>query len=50
MNNLTYLIAAYSAIWLILAFYIFVLIQRNQQLVRKLDDLEARLKRQESDG
>ena len=48
MKNLNFLIAAYSAIWFILAFYIFVLIQRNQKLVRKLDELEARLKRHES--
>ncbi len=42
-GNLNYLIAAYSAIWLVLGAYIFILIARNRRLHKRLEDLEQRL-------
>ena len=43
MNNLVYLILAYSAVWLVLATYIFVLVARNRRLNQQVEDLAARI-------
>lgn len=44
MDNLNYLIAAYSSVWLVLGFYIFTLIRRNHNLAEQLKVLEDRVK------
>ena len=43
MNHLTYLIMAYSVVWIIIAFYVFVLISRNRRLSQQIDMLESRI-------
>ena len=48
-SNLEYLVAAYSVVWLILAFFIWVLINRNRKLLKQLDELESRLEQLERD-
>ena len=41
MENLGYLFAAYSVIWLVLFGYIFSIARRQQNLKRQLDILEG---------
>lgn len=43
MKHLEFLFAAYTAVWLILSFYIFVLIRRNRRLEHLLDQLASKV-------
>ena len=42
-----YLTAAYSAIWLILAYFLTVLVLKNRRLARELEQLEQRVSNME---
>ena len=44
MENLNFLIAAYTVIWAIIGFYIFLLIKRNRKLLNQVEDLETRIR------
>ncbi len=44
MNGLGYLTAAYSAVWLILAYFITSLLLKNRRLLRELSQIEQRVK------
>ena len=43
MENLGYLFAAYSVVWLVLFGYIYLLYTRQQKLKQELDALSGRL-------
>ena len=43
MSNLVYLILAYSAVWVVLTAYIFILVMRNRHLQKLVDDLASRV-------
>lgn len=42
-SNMTYLVAAYSAVWLVVAGYLFVLLKRNRRLNLLLSQMESRI-------
>jgi len=42
-DHMSYLIAAYSAIWILIAFFLFVLMMRNRRLLNQVKELEDRL-------
>lgn len=48
MKNLGYLASAYTAIWLVLSFFLAKLYMKNQKLNREIDQLETRIKDLES--
>jgi CcmD family protein len=43
--NLTYLFAAYTAVWVLLFLYIFMLSRRNRTLQKEIDELRQLLRR-----
>lgn len=43
MKNLEYLASAYTAIWLILAYFITTLLLKNRRLARQIEDLKERM-------
>ena len=45
MTNLSFLFAAYSAIWLVLFGYLFSLSRRHRSLERQIEDLRRMLER-----
>ena len=45
MENLGFLFAAYSAVWILLFAYVFVLSRRNRSLEREIEELRALLQR-----
>ena len=48
MNTMHYLFAAYAAIWIILALYMFSIHSREKRLSEELRDLRQMLERQQS--
>jgi len=42
-NDLSFLIAAYTSIWIVLAIYILVLLRRNRNLTEQISELEERM-------
>ncbi|MDR9459529.1 MAG: CcmD family protein [Dehalococcoidia bacterium] len=44
MENLEYLAAAYSVIWLAISVYMFILYRRQRQLRREIDSLKEKVK------
>ena len=46
MTNLSFLFAAYTAVWVLLFVYILVLARRNHALKKDIEDLRALLERQ----
>jgi len=48
MKNLWYLVAAYSAVWAVVAAYLVVLLRRNKRLNDTITQLEERLNRLEN--
>lgn len=42
-QNMPYLVAAYSAVWLVVASYLLVLLRRNKKLDQAVTVLENRL-------
>ena len=48
MKNLGYLASAYTAIWLVLSFFLARLYLKNQKLNREVDHLESRIKELET--
>ncbi|CAM2068763.1 CcmD family protein [Sulfidibacter corallicola] len=47
---MSYLVAAYSVVWVVVSIYIFTLIRRNRDLDKTVETLEARIARLESEG
>ena len=47
MENLEYLIAAYSVIWLAISIYVFILYRRQRQLRREIDSLTEKVRKKE---
>jgi CcmD family protein len=45
MENLGYLVAAYTIIWVVLAIYIFTLYRNQRRLRQEIDSLKEKLKR-----
>ena len=45
MENLSYLFAAYAAVWVLLFVYVVVLSRRNRALEREIDELRQLLQR-----
>jgi CcmD family protein len=50
MDNLSFLFAAYTAIWVLLFLYVANIARRNRTLQREIDELRTFLRRQESPG
>lgn len=48
-DNMAYLIAAYTSVWVVLGFYIFILIRRNRKLQAQCEALEMRIVRLEEE-
>jgi CcmD family protein len=48
MTNLNFLFAAYTAIWVLLFFYILSLSRRNQSLDKEIEELRELLRRKQS--
>ncbi len=48
MTNLNFLFAAYTAIWVLLFFYILSLSRRNRSLGREIEELRELLRRKQS--
>lgn len=46
MENLNFLFAAYTAVWVLLFFYIMTLSRRNRSLERDIEELRELLHRQ----
>jgi len=49
MENLEYLVAAYTIIWIAISAYIFSLSRRQRQLRREIDSLKQRMREKEED-
>ena len=47
MENLNFLFAAYTAIWVMLCLYVLVLSRRNRALEREIHDLRDLLQRRD---
>jgi len=45
MENLSFLFAAYSAVWVLLFFYILMVARRNRALAKEIDELRELLGR-----
>lgn len=45
MENLSFLFAAYTAVWVLLFVYVFVLSRRNRVLEREIEELRHLLQR-----
>jgi len=43
--NLTYLFAAYTAVWVLLFVYVLILSRRNRMLQKEIDELRQLLRR-----
>ena len=43
MENLEYLVAAYSVIWLAISIYVFILYRRQRQLRQGIDSLKQKV-------
>jgi CcmD family protein len=50
MENLGYLVAAYSVIWLAISIYVFILYRRQRQLRREIDSLKEKVRKKGADG
>ena len=50
MDNMGYLAAAYSVIWLAISIYVFMLYRRQRQLQREIDSLKEKVKEKRADG
>jgi CcmD family protein len=48
MKNLSFLFAAYAAIWILLFLYITNLVRRSRSLQREIDELRKLIQRQDS--
>jgi len=48
MENLSYLFAAYAAVWVLLFVYVVVLSRRNRALEREIDELRQLLQRHQA--
>ncbi len=45
MNNLNFLFGAYTAVWVLLFFYVLMLSRRNRSLQKEIDELRQLLRR-----
>ena len=48
MTNLSFLFAAYTAVWVMLFIYILTLSRRNRSLDREIEELRELLRRKQS--
>jgi CcmD family protein len=48
MENAGYIFAAFAIIWIVLFVYVFILTNRQKQLIRELDSVKERLKDSEN--
>jgi CcmD family protein len=46
VTNLNFLFAAYTAIWVLLFVYVFLLSRRNRSVQKEIDELRQLLRRQ----
>ncbi|MFI5397038.1 MAG: CcmD family protein [Candidatus Binatia bacterium] len=46
MTNLNFLFAAYTVVWVLLFFYVFLLSRRNRTVQKEIDELRQLLRRQ----
>jgi CcmD family protein len=44
MENAGYIFAAFAIIWIVLFVYVFILTNRQKQLIRELESVKERLK------
>lgn len=49
-RQLTHLVAAYTAVWVILAAFLLILFLRNRKLLNRIGELEERLSELEKDN
>ena len=49
MENLEYLVAAYSVIWLAISVYVFILYRRQRQLRQEIDSLKEKVMKKGAD-
>ena len=47
MENLNFLFAAYTAVWVMLFLYLHLLARRNRSLEREIEELRALLERED---
>lgn len=50
MENLGYLVAAYTIIWIAISAYVLILYRRQRQLRREIDSLKEKIKEKGADG
>ena len=43
IKNFWYLVAAYSAVWVVVCGYLFALLRRNRKLAKTIEEMEARI-------
>ncbi len=48
MTNLNFLFAAYTAVWVMLFFYILMLSRRNRSLEKEIEELRELLQRKQT--
>ena len=50
MENLGYLVAAYTIIWMAIFAYVLILYRRQKQLRREIDSLKEKVRKKGADG
>ncbi len=50
MENLGYLVAAYTIIWIAISAYVLILYRRQKQLRREIDSLKEKIREKGADG
>jgi CcmD family protein len=50
MENLEYLVAAYSVIWLAISIYVLILYRRQRRLRQEIDSLKEKVSKKGADG
>ncbi len=50
MENLDYLVAAYTIIWIAISAYVLIIYRRQKQLRREIDFLKEKIKAKGADG
>lgn len=43
MKNLEFLVAAYSAVWIIISAFLLILLKRNKKLRQDVSEMESRI-------
>jgi len=50
MENLDYLVAAYTIIWIAISAYVLIIYHRQKRLRREIDSLKNKIKEKGADG